>query len=85
MQKTLSIMTYNIRGALYDDGINSWPYRAPLNVRLLEHHAPDLIGFQEVHEENLAIFQEDHGYTQHRGTPYNDHPPYQYTSIAWNS
>jgi endonuclease/exonuclease/phosphatase family metal-dependent hydrolase len=78
-------MTYNIRGALYDDGLNSWPYRAPLNVRLLEQRAPDLIGFQEVHHENLAIFQTNHGYTQSRGMPYNDHAPFQYTTIAWNS
>jgi hypothetical protein len=47
MPSTLSIMSYNIRGALYDDGPNSWPFRAPLNVRLLQQHIPDLIGFQE--------------------------------------
>jgi len=40
MASTLSIMTYNIRGALYDDGSNSWPYRAPLNLRLLKQRAP---------------------------------------------
>jgi endonuclease/exonuclease/phosphatase family metal-dependent hydrolase len=85
MPSTLSIMTYNIRGALYDDGANSWPFRAPLNMRLLKHRAPDLIGFQEVHQENLAIFQGNHGYTQLQGAPYNDHPPFQYTAIAWNS
>lgn len=85
MQKSLSIFTYNIRGALYDDGKNSWPYRAPLNERLFQQHTPDLIGFQEVHEQNLAIFHGSHGYTQNLGTPYNDTPPYQYTSIAWNS
>jgi endonuclease/exonuclease/phosphatase family metal-dependent hydrolase len=85
MPSTLSIMTYNIRGALYDDGQNSWPFRAPLNVRLLEQRAPDLIGFQEMHQENLAIFQTNHGYTQLRGMPYNDHAPFQYTAIAWNS
>jgi endonuclease/exonuclease/phosphatase family metal-dependent hydrolase len=85
MPSTLSIITYNIRGALYDDGANSWPYRAPLNVHLLEQHAPDLIGFQEVHQENLAIFQTNHGYTQLQGMPYNDHAPFQYTAIAWNS
>ena len=85
MPSTLSIMTYNIRGALYDDGQNSWPFRAPLNVRLLEQRSPNLIGFQEVHQENLAIFHENHGYTQLQGTPYNDHAPFQYTAITWNS
>jgi endonuclease/exonuclease/phosphatase family metal-dependent hydrolase len=85
MPSTLSIMAYNIRGALYDDGSNSWPYRASLNVRLLQKHSPDLIGFQEVHQENLAIFQDSHGYTQLQGMPYNDHAPFQYTAIAWNS
>ena len=85
MPHTISIMTYNIRGALYDDGQNSWPFRAPLNVRMLHEHAPDLIGFQEVHPENLAIFDNHPGYAQYRGTPYNDQAPFQYTTIAWNS
>lgn len=85
MPSTLSIMTYNIRGAFFNDGINSWPNRKALNVRLLKQHAPDLIGFQEVHQENLAIFQTNCDYAQHLGTPYNDHEPYQFTTITWNS
>jgi endonuclease/exonuclease/phosphatase family metal-dependent hydrolase len=85
MPHTLNIMTYNIRGALYDDGLNSWPNREPLNVRLLQQHTPDLIGFQEVHQENLAILQASNGgYVHLAGTPYNDDPPYQYAAIAWN-
>lgn len=78
-------MTYNTRGAHYDDGPNSWPHREPLNVRLLQQHTPDLIGFQEVHQENLAILEASQlGYAHLCGTPYNDDPPYQYCAIAWN-
>ncbi len=78
-------MTYNTRGALYDDGPNSWPYREPLNVRLLQQHTPDLIGFQEVHQENLAILPASGlGYAHVPGNPYDNDPPYQYNAIAWN-
>jgi endonuclease/exonuclease/phosphatase family metal-dependent hydrolase len=38
-----------------------------------------------VHQENLTIFQDNHGYAQLRGIPYNDRAPFQYTAIAWNS
>jgi endonuclease/exonuclease/phosphatase family metal-dependent hydrolase len=85
MIHALTIMTYNIRGALYDDGQNNWPYREPLNVRLLEQHAPDLIGFQEVHQENLSILKASHlAYAHDTGTPYNDKAPFQYPAVAWN-
>jgi endonuclease/exonuclease/phosphatase family metal-dependent hydrolase len=86
MPDTLSIMTYNIRGALYEDGQNSWSFREPLNIRLLQQRAPDLIGFQEVHQENFSILQASLvGYAHIAGTPYNDDPPFQFPAIAWKS
>ena len=49
-------MTFNIRGALYEDGANHWRHRAALNLRTIQSHAPDLIGLQEAHLENLAYY-----------------------------
>ena len=51
------IMTFNIRGAPDDDGVNIWPNRAALNVETIRRCAPDLIGFQEAQAPNLETYQ----------------------------
>lgn len=51
------LMTFNVRGAPPEDGINIWQNRASHAVALIKDLAPDVIGFQEVHAENLATFQ----------------------------
>jgi endonuclease/exonuclease/phosphatase family metal-dependent hydrolase len=62
----IRVMTFNILGATYDgedaspeERANPWPTRAALNVRTIKRYAPDLIGFQEVQQENLALYQEE--------------------------
>jgi endonuclease/exonuclease/phosphatase family metal-dependent hydrolase len=78
-------MTFNIRGAIYDDGANCWRQRAALNVRTIQQHAPDLIGLQEAHLENLAYYRQHlPAYVIEKGYPYNNQEPYQYTSLLWN-
>lgn len=54
-----SVMTFNVRGAYFDDGPNCWPNRADLNLELLKRHAPDLIGFQEVQRDNVARYERE--------------------------
>ena len=83
---TLRVLSFNIRGALFDDGLNRWPNRAGLNVRTILRHAPDLIGFQELHQGNLDVYRERlAGYDYRLGPPYNDDEPhYQYPAIFWN-
>ena len=51
------LMTFNVRGAPPEDGINIWKNRAAHAVALIKAVAPDVIGFQEVHAENLTTFQ----------------------------
>jgi endonuclease/exonuclease/phosphatase family metal-dependent hydrolase len=41
-------MSFNVRGALSWDGLNSWPLRRGLVGTLLERHRPSVAGFQEV-------------------------------------
>jgi endonuclease/exonuclease/phosphatase family metal-dependent hydrolase len=79
-------MTFNIRGALNDDGPNRWPERADLNVRTILRHAPDLIGFQELHPGNLETYRVRlPGYHHVLGPPYDNTPDeYHYPSIFWN-
>src|SRR5438552_12711454 len=79
------VMTFNINGAGYpSDGPNAWPNRANLNVTTILKHAPDLIGFQEVHEVNLATYRAGlPGYAHVVGNKYGDNPPEESTSIFW--
>jgi endonuclease/exonuclease/phosphatase family metal-dependent hydrolase len=61
----LSIMTFNLRFGLADDGENGWGYREPLVARLLERHPADIIGFQEANHfqmEFLAVTLANHGF-----------------------
>jgi hypothetical protein len=51
-------MTFNVRGSYHRDGLNTWNNRAPLNVETIKHHAPHLIGFQELQGGNLETYQE---------------------------
>lgn len=51
-------MTFNIRGAFAQDGVNAWENRAALNVATIALQAPALIGFQELHAKNLATYRQ---------------------------
>ncbi len=53
-----TIMTFNIKGAFFNDGENNWEHRYPLNLQTIRRYAPDLIGFQEVQTRNLATYDE---------------------------
>lgn len=53
----IRIMTFNVRGAPAEDGINIWKNRAALNVETIRACAPDVIGFQEVQSDNLETFR----------------------------
>ena len=81
----LRIMTFNVRGALYEDGENHWKRRGSLNIRTILHQNPDLIGFQEVHEGNLDVYEEQlQGYSYVQGPAYDNEEPFQYPTIFWN-
>ncbi len=81
----LTVMTFNVRGAHFDDGANCWPDRAVLNIATIRKYAPDLIGFQEIHPANLDDYREHlPNYEYLVGPRYNDAEPYQHPTIAWN-
>jgi endonuclease/exonuclease/phosphatase family metal-dependent hydrolase len=78
-------MSFNIRGAYFEDGVNHWQHRSSLNVRTILNYLPDLIGFQELHDRNLETYLEHlKGYAFDLGPAYNNSPPFQYPAIAWN-
>ncbi|MEN9934820.1 MAG: hypothetical protein RLZZ387_1399 [Chloroflexota bacterium] len=77
-------MTFNVRGARFQDGENVWPNRAALSADVIRRYAPDLIGFQELELQNYAFYREHlRGYEAALGPGYNNVPPFQYPAIFW--
>lgn len=52
----LSVMTFNIRYRLAEDGINNWEFRKPLVIERIRAIVPDLIGMQECRDDAQAAF-----------------------------
>ncbi len=44
---SFSVMTYNVRYGLADDGKNSWEFRRDNLTDLINHYNPDFLGTQE--------------------------------------
>ena len=57
----LRVMTFNIHGTY------NWGQRIPLNVGVIQHMSPDIIGFQEAQRDNQAVYEEqlpDYDYSE---------------------
>ena len=46
-QQDISVMTYNVRYGLADDGENSWDYRKEFLASQINYNNPDFLGIQE--------------------------------------
>ena len=81
----LRVMTFNVRGSHHRDGKNAWKNRADLNVRVIQKHAPDLIGFQEFQKGNQRYYDLHlPEYKYSLGPEYENYPPRSYNAIYWN-
>ncbi len=47
--KSLKVMTFNVRVPVASDGANDWPHRRQLMAATIRRAAPDVIGTQELH------------------------------------
>jgi endonuclease/exonuclease/phosphatase family metal-dependent hydrolase len=82
----LRVMTFNIANAIdtEDDGDNAWEHRASLNVATIKHYAPDMIGFQQCDEGNLATYRAHLAAYQYVLGPAADGPDlYHFNAIAY--
>jgi endonuclease/exonuclease/phosphatase family metal-dependent hydrolase len=82
----LRVMTFNIANAIdtEDDGDNAWEHRASLNVATIKHYAPDMIGFQQCDEGNLATYRADLADYHYVLGPAADGPDlYDFNAIAY--
>ena len=52
----VSVMSFNIRGENENDGSNSWSFRYPSVVMMLQETSPDLVCIQEATELQLKYF-----------------------------
>ncbi len=50
---SLTVMSYNMRLCVADDGENSWQYRCGATKAMLEDRKPDIFGVQEAYEEQV--------------------------------
>ncbi len=58
MPKDMRIVTFNIRFENDRDGLNGWAYRRKSAARLIERHAPSILGTQEGKHSQLSYLQE---------------------------
>ena len=54
--------TYNIRGDLPNDGINSWKFRKDSLCKIIKHHDFDIVCMQEVLANQLEDIEKATGY-----------------------
>ncbi|MBQ3251159.1 MAG: endonuclease/exonuclease/phosphatase family protein [Bacteroidales bacterium] len=54
----LKVMSYNIRQGIAKDGTNSWMYRCPATLEMLEDQQPDVFGVQEALGDQIKFLEE---------------------------
>lgn len=54
----LKVMSYNIRMGVGEDGTNSWQYRCPATIAMLEDVRPDVFGVQEAYDFQVNFITE---------------------------
>ena len=85
MPETFKAMSFNVRGSHHSDGENAWKRRADLNVATIKRYAPDLIGFQELQDGNLKVYEAElPGYEYVLGPEYENRRPHAHNAIFWD-
>ena len=54
----IKVMSYNIRLGSGEDGTNSWRFRAPLTIEMIEDQVPDIFGVQEALDYQVEFIDE---------------------------
>jgi endonuclease/exonuclease/phosphatase family metal-dependent hydrolase len=84
----MQVMTFNVKGAFFNDGQNNWEHRFDLNLATIRRYAPDLIGFQEVQARNLESYQQhltEYAYELGPDTARENSTQHGYfNAICWN-
>lgn len=81
----LKVMSYNIRMGSAKDGTNSWMYRCPATLEMLEDQQPDVFGVQEALGDQIMFLEEFTKDYECVGVGRDDGKKKgEYMSIFWN-
>lgn len=81
----LKVMSYNIRISSASDGTNSWMYRYPMTLEMLEDINPDVFGLQEALVDQVAFLDEFADAYDRVGVGADDgRRKGGYTAVYWN-
>ena len=84
-QKELKVMSYNIRMGIAKDGTNSWEFRCPATIEMLNAQKPDVFGVQEAFEVQIRFIEEYCRDYKSVGVGRDDGKKKgEYMSIFWN-
>ena len=84
-QKELKVMSYNIRMGIAKDGTNSWEFRCPATIEMLNAQKPDVFGVQEAFEFQIRFIEEYCRDYKSVGVGRDDGKKKgEYMSIFWN-
>lgn len=55
----LKVVSFNIRNGEANDGTNSWRYRCPATIYMIEDQKPDIMGLQEAYSYQVLFITEN--------------------------
>lgn len=55
----LKVISFNVRNSAADDGPDSWEYRKPASITMIEEENPDIFGLQEALADQVSYFNEE--------------------------
>lgn len=81
----LKVMSYNIRMGTANDGTNSWNFRCPATIDMLNELKPDIFGVQEAMDFQIQFIDEYCSDYKHVGVGRDDGKKKgEHMSIFWN-
>lgn len=58
-KQPVTVISFNIRFGLADDGENSWEHRKEATINMLDEYSPDIIGMQEAYSFQIEYIKEN--------------------------
>jgi len=78
------VMSFNIRYANPNDGLNNWDNRKNIVISLIHENSPDIVGFQDVRGTQLRYLDEKLGSYNSFGRSRSENPNDEHSSIFYN-
>lgn len=57
--ESLKVISFNLRNGEANDGTNSWRYRCPASLLMVQEECPDIMGVQEAYDYQVLFFTEN--------------------------